>query len=945
MSDPDPFRFIAGQCWLSEAEPELGPGCVVQVEGRRVTLNFYASDATRVYAVDSAPLSRVNCQPGETVTSKDGIELVITRVQQRSGLNYYVGNPGHPQNGEEPASQELILPESELAQLPPRNVASEALLNGQFDSLARYELRAETMLRRQDSLGSPLRGLGGNRTALLPHQLYVAAEIGDRHAPRVLLADEVGLGKTVEAGLILQRQLQSGRISRILIVVPDNLQHQWLVEMLRRFNLRFALFDRQRFETSDWENPLLSEQLVIVSLDLLLEEPQFALHACEGEWDLLVVDEAHRLGGMEPQPGPGFSLVAALAGLIPAVLLLTATPEQLGQRAHFDRLCLLDPDRFHDFDRFQQETAHFGEIAGLFDRLQAGRWDQALLHALEQFDLIDDAEASRIAQQGQLNEQEASELESLRVTVRNRLLDRHGTGRLLFRNTRAAVGGFPRRSVHRIHLPLPGGYPDTEPFPEKALEHQAWWLQDPRVEWLIEFVTGDHQGKVLLLCGEDSTARQLHDYLRLHTELRSALFHAGMTLMQRDRAAAWFAEQNGAELMICSEIGSEGRNFQSARHLVLFDLPLNPELLEQRIGRIDRIGQGDHIELHLPLFQQGVQELLWRWCNEALDMLGSPSPAAATVYQKFAPRLQSACAGGIDDSLLEEALEFRLLEQELIERGRDRLLELNSCRPERAEQLRADLARRDEGDDLQEFLETLLVELGVEVEHHSARALILRPGAMMPEGALAELPDDGMTVTFSRAEALQREEMVFLRDDHSFVLSAMDRWLSGRRGVAAAAVLRNSGLKPGTLLLETLHLAQVGGGESHSDSINRYFPPTVIRRVSGVEQLAAKTERVEPDRARLIPFVQSRRAELEQLLNDGQQQAQRELEAYQSRAARAIDAELQERRARMVALRRQNPTVREEEIAAVDDQLVQLNRQLERASLQLEACCLLVVQN
>ncbi len=83
----------------------------------------------------------------------------------------------------------------------------------------------------------------GSRTSLLPHQIYIANEVGQRHAPRVLLADEVGLGKTIEAGMIIQQQLLTGRASRILVLVPPSLLHQWLVEMLRRFNLHFSLFD------------------------------------------------------------------------------------------------------------------------------------------------------------------------------------------------------------------------------------------------------------------------------------------------------------------------------------------------------------------------------------------------------------------------------------------------------------------------------------------------------------------------------------------------------------------------------------------------------------------------------------------------------------------------------------------------------------------------------
>jgi ATP-dependent helicase HepA len=90
-----------------------------------------------------------------------------------------------------------------------------------------------------------LRGLAGARISPIPHQLYIASEVAGRWAPRVLLADEVGLGKTIEAGLILHRMLLEGRVRRVLVLVPEPLLHQWLVELLRRFNLPFALFDQR----------------------------------------------------------------------------------------------------------------------------------------------------------------------------------------------------------------------------------------------------------------------------------------------------------------------------------------------------------------------------------------------------------------------------------------------------------------------------------------------------------------------------------------------------------------------------------------------------------------------------------------------------------------------------------------------------------------------------
>ena len=115
----------------------------------------------------------------------------------------------------------------------------------------------------------------------------------------------------------------------------------------------------------------------------------------------------------------------------------------------------------------------------------------------------------------------------------------------------------------------------------------------------------------------------------------SALFHEDLSLIQRDRNAAYFSEKEGAQILLCSEIGSEGRNFQFAHHLVLFDLPLNPELLEQRIGRLDRIGQTSTIQIHVPYYKDSWTELLFDWHHKALKGMENSLKPGQINYQEF----------------------------------------------------------------------------------------------------------------------------------------------------------------------------------------------------------------------------------------------------------------------------------------------------------------------
>src|SRR5436190_8190911 len=177
----------------------------------------------------------------------------------------------------------------------------ERLLAGQVDEKQTFDLRAEALHRRSTIRKSPVRGYVGGRVDLLAHQMSIAGDVAARLVPRVLLADEVGLGKTIEAGLILHRLHLTGRAARVLVVVPEPLVHQWFVELLRRFNLLFSIFDKERcssIQQHDGEsNPFLDSQLVICSVEFLAGSAERSQQSMDAGWDLLVVDEAHHLEG------------------------------------------------------------------------------------------------------------------------------------------------------------------------------------------------------------------------------------------------------------------------------------------------------------------------------------------------------------------------------------------------------------------------------------------------------------------------------------------------------------------------------------------------------------------------------------------------------------------------------------------------------------------------
>ena len=205
----------------------------------------------------------------------------------------------------------------------------------------------------------PYIGFASSRTKLLPHQLYIANEVSKRHNPRVLLADEVGLGKTIEAGLIIAQLLLTERVHRVLVIVPESLVSQWFIEMLRRFNISFSIFDQERFQQEEQLNAFEGKQLILSHLDFCSSAP-FDGYILEADWDLLVVDEAHHIqfpcDTSDEITKRQYNLVKQLSDKIPNVVFLTATPEQMGLESHFQRLHLLDSARFSDFDAFLQEN-------------------------------------------------------------------------------------------------------------------------------------------------------------------------------------------------------------------------------------------------------------------------------------------------------------------------------------------------------------------------------------------------------------------------------------------------------------------------------------------------------------------------------------------------------------------------------------------------------------
>ncbi len=780
---------IKGQRWVSNSEPELGLGIILQAGANRAEVLFPAVDELRNYALESAPLRRVEFKVGDSIKSHDGNQLVVEEVETREGLLVY-----------KTGGRDLL--EAELSDTLSFSKPEDRLFGGQVDELRMFDLRTEALHRRNEIHQSPIRGFAGGRVDLIPHQMFIAGEVASRLLPRVLLADEVGLGKTIEACLILHRLHLTGRASRILILVPEPLVHQWFIELLRRFNLLFSIFDQERCESitqhDPGANPFLDSQLVICSTSFLADNPARTQEALQAGWDLLVVDEAHHLAWSPSGASAQYALVESLAKQTPGLLLLTATPRQLGEEGHFARLRLLDPDRYSDIGLFLEESKHYEQVARAIDRLLAG-------NALTKTD------QNLFGKKSPHIRRHCEELvtgdEQARQHLVSALLDEFGTGRVMFRNTRAALSGFPARKAHMAPLQIP----------------------DSKLKWLARLLKKLGNEKVLLICHTRTDAEQIQEGLQREMNVGSGLFHEGLTLLQRDRNAAFFAEEDGTRILICSEIGSEGRNFQFAHHLVLYDLPAEPELLEQRIGRLDRIGQTGTIHIHVPYLQGTESEVMAKWYHEGLDAFQIIPHGASGLAELFSEDL--ATLGRDFDSAKLKQLIQRTRKQHAtvakkLQRGHDRLLELNSCKQGMAGETIRQIRASDRDLKFEEFFLDLLDHFGVQVEDLGTRSYLLRPGTLRTD-AFPSLPEAGLSVTFSREKALSREDFGFLTRDHPLVRAVLDLLLGSESGNTAFGIWKTPG--PDAILLEIYVIVEcVAPAALHVD---RFLPAIPVRIV------------------------------------------------------------------------------------------------------------------
>ena len=554
-----PRAWLPGEYLTHRFNPELGIGRVASVDGRTLVVEFPRAGTTLRLASHTDALLPVDLSPGRPVRVSATREET-TVVAQLSDGRVALANGGTE-------SAHALWP------LELENALFERLALGEVDDAPDFAIRLRLLhlleLREAGGLGSFL----GGRVRLFPHQLYVAERASRADPVRWLLADEVGLGKTIEAALVLNRLVHTRRIERCLVVVPDALTVQWLGELWRKYHQVFTLLDAQRLADVERDfgpgfNPFDVHRRAVIALEMLTERPQLTTHAVRAGIDLLVVDEAQRLRRPPGHPGDArWRAIAPIAALGRHVLLLTATPLEHDAHGFFRLLQLLRPEEFPEETSFEERLAtgiplppctsstRRVDIGGLPPRVgipvdfDPSRWK-----------LRDDVERA------------VRGVEAPHAVAERQKIDRVW---------RAVASGAALRAVLGPE--------------ERALAQHADAMDrdDPRVAWLLSQATRwrDAGEKTLIFVAHRETLEMLRTALSHRAQIASGAFHEELSPARRDTEVARFREREGPSVLVSTESGGEGRNFEFCQRLVLFDMPWNPSLVEQRIGRLDRIGR------------------------------------------------------------------------------------------------------------------------------------------------------------------------------------------------------------------------------------------------------------------------------------------------------------------------------------------------------------------
>jgi SNF2 family DNA or RNA helicase len=455
---------------------------------------------------------------------------------------------------------------------------------------------------------------------LLDHQIRTAKTVLGRFRGKALLCDEVGLGKTIEAGLIFSELRLRGLIRSALVLVPPSLIEQWQGEMRRKFSIELISHDNPAFRAHG-QQAWNEFDTVIASLHTAKREPHRSA-ILDRKWDLVIVDEAHHLRNRNTQ---SWRLVSELQKQF--ALLLTATPVQNNLEELFNLVTLLEPGLLRTARQFQKE------FIDRKDKLTPRNVDE--LHRLLEEVMVRNrrstvglqftrrwARTDRIAPSQAEHDLYLAVAGFVRRHLRKTKPDAQARGSKLTRMAvlalQVALGSSAVAAAGTLaRLAESPALDDAERATLSDLARQAAALSDSsKVEHLLKLLN-EYPDKMVIFTQLRNTQEMLEHRLQ-QAGHDVAVFHGGLSRLAKEAAINQFRSR--ARLLLCTESGSEGRNLQFAHAVCNYDLPWNPMRIEQRIGRLSRIGQTQDIHVFNLVAAGTVEEAVLHLLEAKLNL-------------------------------------------------------------------------------------------------------------------------------------------------------------------------------------------------------------------------------------------------------------------------------------------------------------------------------------
>ncbi len=436
------------------------------------------------------------------------------------------------------------------------------------------------------------------------YQIETARKVLRQLGGRALLADEVGLGKTIEAGLIIAEYLARGMVQSMLVLTPASLVSQWQSELSDKFNIATITTDNR-----DPQQPIdefwTNNPRIIASLNTAKSAKHYP-HVTSRTWDLVVVDEAHHL---KNRTTLNWKLVNALNKRF--ILMLTATPVQNSLIELFNLLTLLKPGLLQTEAAFKKEyvDSRNGRVPKNPEKLRSLMREVMVRNTRALVDVkLPKRFATTITVTPAAGEEKLYQDLSEYLRSSEDKLDRLSRTNLLMR-----AGSSPGALADSLKQ-LTKRLPDEE---LKSLARRAAQVkQVEKAKVLVEMLSKSSQ-KTLVFTTHKATSAYLAQTLQA-ANIPFAEFTGGMSLKQKDEAIAAFRDT--VSVLLASETGGEGRNIQFANAIVNYDLPWNPMKIEQRIGRIHRIGQTQDVFIFNFCLKGSIEEYILRILHDKINM-------------------------------------------------------------------------------------------------------------------------------------------------------------------------------------------------------------------------------------------------------------------------------------------------------------------------------------